>query len=303
MAKVLILKGLPASGKSSRAKELVKQGWTRVNRDDLRAMLHSSEWSSDNEKLVVKLRDTVIEECLEKGRNVVVDDTNLAVQNEKQIRQIALKYNAEVGCQFFDTPLKECIERDSKREDVAQVGEQVIRRMYNKYLSKNKNFKVENPLEIEDFEEDKVEWIEGLPTAIICDIDGTLAHMCDRSPYDYKACIGDALCAPVADLLARYNPFHCLDTDPATVILLSGRDEMCRPETETWLGVYDIAYDVLYMRPEGDQRKDRIVKKEIFDREIRGKYNVLFVLDDRNQVVDMWRELGLTCYQVAPGNF
>jgi len=57
------------------------------------------------------------------------------------------------------------------------------------------------------------------------------------------------------------------------------------------------------MRPTGDNRKDAIVKREIFDREIRDRYRILFVLDDRNQVVDMWRELGLTCLQVAPGDF
>lgn len=59
----------------------------------------------------------------------------------------------------------------------------------------------------------------------------------------------------------------------------------------------------LYMRGEGATRKDSIIKEELFMEHVYRKYNVLFVLDDRNQVVDKWREMGLTCFQVAPGNF
>jgi hypothetical protein len=57
------------------------------------------------------------------------------------------------------------------------------------------------------------------------------------------------------------------------------------------------------MREYGDQRKDSIVKAEIFDQEIRGRYHVVAVFDDRDQVVRMWRSLGLTVFQVAEGNF
>jgi hypothetical protein len=57
------------------------------------------------------------------------------------------------------------------------------------------------------------------------------------------------------------------------------------------------------MRKQGDFRRDSIVKKEIYDNDIKGKFDVEFVLDDRQQVVDMWREIGLKCLQVAPGNF
>lgn len=64
-----------------------------------------------------------------------------------------------------------------------------------------------------------------------------------------------------------------------------------------------MAYDWLYMRPEGDVRKDTEIKREIFDNYIRDKYRVLFVLDDRNSVVKMWRDLGLKCLQVAEGDF
>ena len=57
------------------------------------------------------------------------------------------------------------------------------------------------------------------------------------------------------------------------------------------------------MRKTGDNRKDCIVKRELFDAHIKDKYYIDFILDDRNQVVNMWRELGFTVMQVADGNF
>ena len=83
------------------------------------------------------------------------------------------------------------------------------------------------------------------------------------------------------------------------IILLSGRQEKDREVTEAWLEENRIPYNVLFMRPTNDGRKDSIVKEEIYRREIEGHYNVRFVLDDRQQVVDMWRSLGLKCFQVA----
>jgi hypothetical protein len=87
------------------------------------------------------------------------------------------------------------------------------------------------------------------------------------------------------------------------VIFTSGRDERYRTQTETFLSKHNIKYFGLHMRKTGDMRRDSIVKNEMFDEHIRGKFNIDFVLDDRNQVVDLWRSLGLVCLQVAEGDF
>ncbi|MFP5226631.1 MAG: hypothetical protein ACLGXA_03310, partial [Acidobacteriota bacterium] len=87
------------------------------------------------------------------------------------------------------------------------------------------------------------------------------------------------------------------------VIFVSGRKAECREATMDWLFSNVGFTDPLFMRADGDNRDDRIVKEEIYRREIEGKYNVLFVLDDRNRVVEKWRELGLPCLQVAKGDF
>lgn len=77
----------------------------------------------------------------------------------------------------------------------------------------------------------------------------------------------------------------------------------CARDTMAWLDENGVPGKVLHMRKNGDDRADYIVKKEIYEANIKGKYNVIFVLDDRDQVVRMWREEGLKCLQVAEGNF
>jgi hypothetical protein len=189
---------------------------------------------------------------------------------------------ADFEVKFFDEPLEVCIERDLKRPN--SVGEKVIRQMYNQYLKPKAAVYTWQP--------------DLLQHIIICDIDGTLAHMKDRGPYDWHKVGNDEVDPIVKNILSKYL------YDDTKIFLVSGRDAVCRPETEAWLEQNGIAYDYLFMRPEGDTRKDNIVKREIFDQEIRDKYNVLFVLDDRDQVVDMWRnEIGLKVLQVAEGKF
>ena len=134
--------------------------------------------------------------------------------------------------------------------------------------------------------------------AIICDIDGTLANLGDRHPFDFHKVDQDTVKHATAEAV---RVFHRAGY---AIILLSGREESCRELTLEWLRRNEIPFDGLHMRTTGDRRKDSIVKREIYNRVIPGTYAVLFVLDDRNQVVDMWRkELGLACFQVDYGDF
>ena len=88
------------------------------------------------------------------------------------------------------------------------------------------------------------------------------------------------------------------------MLLVSGREDRWRAETERWLERHGIIADGLFMRRAGDRRKDTVVKREIYDRHIAGRYTVRVVFDDRDQVVRLWRdELDLPCFQVAWGNF
>lgn len=138
-------------------------------------------------------------------------------------------------------------------------------------------------------------------TAIIVDIDGTLALRGDRTPYDWDRVGEDLPNEPIVDLV------RALDNhlDP-TIIYVSGRSDVCRAETMAWLEktvCYVGVNEPLFMREHGDNRPDYVVKREIFDKHIRGLYDVKYVIDDRETVVAMWRSLGLTVLQVAEGKF
>ena len=135
-----------------------------------------------------------------------------------------------------------------------------------------------------------------LPKAVICDIDGTLAHMVNRSPYDPSKYMDDKKDDFIHWAFARLS-------ENATRIIVSGRMEEYRADTEKWLSNHGITYDHLYMRPTGDKRQDAVIKQEIYDTHIKDNYDVRCVLDDRNRVVKMWRDNGLKVLQVAEGDF
>lgn len=143
---------------------------------------------------------------------------------------------------------------------------------------------------------------EELPDCIICDLDGTLAHRAEgadgtyRGPYEYDKVIYDEVDEVVSDILTCYS----VSID---IIIVTGRSDNCRDVTKKWLKENEIEYHDLLMRKSKDNREDSIVKKELYEEHIRDKYNVLFVMDDRDSVVKMWRGEGLKCLQVADGNF
>lgn len=274
-----MMKGLPASGKTTKAMELVAQGYKRVNKDDLRAMVDSSKWSKENEKNIIECRDLLVIQYLDAGFNVVVDDTNLHPSHAEQLVEIADNCDADFEEIFIDVPVMECIERDSKRGDKS-VGAKVIMGMYNQFL------KPKPP-----------EYSDSKQNCFVFDIDGTLAKMKDRSPYDYSKVDTDIPNHSIT-MIARI-----LKTSGLPIIIVSGRPDSCAKETIEWLINNNIPFDNLAMRETGDNRSDAIIKREIYEELIEPDYNVIAVFDDRNQVVDMWRSLGLTCLQVNYGFF
>ena len=135
---------------------------------------------------------------------------------------------------------------------------------------------------------------------VIFDLDGTFAFLGDRSPYDASKAEGDEVNTAVHFV---YEAIRAGKPDVA-VFLVSGREDRWRAETERWLTRHGIAYDGLFLRRRGDRRKDTVVKRELYERHIAGKYAVRVVFEDRDQVVRLWRdELDLPCFQVAWGDF
>jgi predicted kinase len=304
MLKLTMTKGLPASGKSTWAKEEVlksRGNIKRVNKDDLRAMIDAGQWSRTNERDILQIRDCIVKFYLSHGSSVIVDDTNLAPRHEEELEAIASELGAEFEIKsFLDVSLATCILRNAKREN--PVPEQTIKSMYNSFIRKKGHVAQYSP---PPFNPD-------LPNCIIVDIDGTLAHITDRSPYDYSKVLTDSVDTNIRDILYRYANKDPMTEIPDTyIIIVSGRDGtvQCRADTIKWLQDNQIPYDEFYMRdPErvnesGHQVNDTIIKQEIYETYIKPRFNVRFVLDDRDRVVNKWRELGLKCLQVEPGDF
>ena len=298
MTRLLITRGLPASGKTTFARKLQPQV-VRVNRDDLRRMLHGqrlfTQWA---EGQVTHAQRAAVEALLRAHADVIVDDTNLRAKTVREWAELAARFHASFEVHdFTDVPLDECLRRDAGRPDDERVGEAGIRRMHQRYLA-GKNLPLPVPYVDPGGPGVVYDPDPELPPVVLVDIDGTVALIDDRSPYDVTRVRFDLPNVPV---IAAVRAMHAAGHE---IVFCSGRTDDSREDTSTWLAEHvGVPYPALFMRATGDQRRDSIVKQEIFDKEIRSRYHVVGVFDDRQQVVRMWRALGLTVFQVAEGNF
>lgn len=282
--KLVILRGLPASGKSFWADEYITEhpNFVKIEKDQIRKdsrLFKDGHYvhKRGDEGIVLKERDRLIRQAFSEGKSVISSDTNLVQKHITQLSNIAKQNKAEVEViSFLDVPIAELIERDKKREDA--VGEQVIRRMFHTQVGKMPTFLKYDP---------------NLETIVACDVDGSLTNgPKDRSPYEWHKVSNDDINLGVSAILDGIKTIGLYK-----VFLFSGRDEVCRPETEEWLERNDIEYDELYMRRSdhldetGGQVKDTLVKSEMVEKYIRGKYNVLFWIDDRPQIVTMLHDV------------
>ncbi len=317
MATLVITRGLPGSGKSTWARAWVQDGprRARVNRDDLRENLFGAARGLDfaAEQAVSTAQRSSAEALLRAGWDVVVDDTHLRTKYARAWADLAAGAGAGFEVRdFTDVPVEVCVQRDADREAAGGrgVGADVIRDMHRRFLAAGPLPAVTRsdpsrpaggaagasdaggPADGVPYRADP-----SLPSAWLVDVDGTLALMSGRSPYDWHRVGEDDPNHPVVDLVRG------LAGSGHAIVVVSGRDGSCRAQTRDWLVRHGIPFDDLLMREAGDQRKDSIVKREIFEAQIRPRWQVRGVLDDRQQVVAMWRAIGLTCAQVAPGDF
>lgn len=289
--KVIITRGLPASGKSSWADAFIADNpnFVKIEKDQIRKntkLFKDGQYvhKRGDEGIVLKERDRLIRHTLQSGKSVISSDTNLVQKHIAQISAIARQNGAVVEVRdFLDVPLKELIDRDNKRED--SVGEQVIRRMFHDQVKKMPTFLKYDP---------------ELPFVVVSDLDGTLTKgPKDRSPYEWHKVGQDDINLGVAHMLDGVKVI-----DHAKVYVFSGRDGVCRPETEEWLERHDIEYDLLVMREIDDNRSDEIVKAEFIEAHIRDKVNVLIWFDDRVRVSNMLRDVyGINVAQIGDVNF
>lgn len=304
--KAYITIGLPGSGKTTWAEEFCQQNSTeqnviiRINNDDIRNQIYEDSgnrnWSPKVESQVKYFREMLISARADVKADIIIDNTHLNPKTLNQIQEFCKSkgYDIEI-VNFKHVPLEECIQRDSLREGFSKVGEKVIRDMYDKFMK--------TPID-----RDLPKWEPNrLYNCIIVDIDGTLAQMKDRGPYDEHKVYQDDVRNHVlmtVKALKMINPNF-------KIFIFTGRSEKCSTETVKWLedkcGFYVMNHHdeddhfrlnvELHMRKENDRRRDSEVKMDMYNQFIKYKYNVFAVFDDRPQVIrECWKVLNVPVF-------
>jgi len=247
------------------------------------------------EQLITKLMNETIIECLVAKQNVIVDNTHCKLRYINQVRDLVRNY-ADVDYKIFELSKETLLERDSKRDD--SVGEEVIERMYDDFKDLLLTFDYQ-PQKRELHREPIEQPIGRENEAVIFDLDGTLAYATNRGYFDYVKVIDDKMSNYIYEQITHHI------RENRKIILLTGREgtQECIEATKMWLDVNGVNYDELHFRKEHDMRKDSVIKGEIYLEEIKPRYNVVCVYDDRHQVLDMWYKLGIFTFNVNQGNF
>lgn len=308
MPTLYITRGISGSGKSTWARS--RFGAVVVSRDDLRAALFGSDGPDyyaaskevlrDREDYITKIEKVMIETTLKAGKDVVSDNTHTMMKYVNQTAKIGYRVGAKVEVVLFDVPLDVALARVKGRAAAGgrSVPEGAMRRQHDQ-LQGSKNHTLNPPAPLRPYH-----GTPGKPKAFLFDLDGTVYHMNNkRGPYDHNVDVDDPdpVVQGIVNTLAT-APWE--SNGPELVaIAMSGRKTVTRFTTIAAMNRDNLWADHLFMRADGDDRADNIIKAELFDTHVRDNFDVQFVLDDRNQVVDMWRAMGLKCLQVAEGDF
>lgn len=293
--KIIICVGLPASGKSSWSKNYIitHPNFVIVSRDSFRYMLKNSPVTEPKiEKAITDLVRYTTIRSLNARLNVILDATNLRMSDINEHINDFGEY-ADIEFMLFDVPAKTCIERDKNRQN--QVGEEVIKRMNKDFLI------IRDSLNYQGVKKRSVKRIvpdfnSELPQAVVFDLDGNLALMNKRSPYDWNRVDED----DVNEIVLEQLKFH--EKLGRKIIIVSGRDGLALDKTKEWLDFYEIHYDYLFLKGKNDNRKDVIIKREIYNEKIKGQFNVICAYDDRLVVCrDVWHKNGIFCYCTNQG--
>lgn len=288
--------GVPCSGKTTWANGT---GLNTVSRDLERKTIFGEYrmGSFKEEKVITKIVEYKTKQLLKIG-DVILDNTHL---KETYLNEIIGTYkNCNIEFKVFQTPtISEFESRNILRivNEGKDIPLEVFKKMCKQFQSlvipddiKGSYKKNEPRLKNHILEVNENDFIG-------VDLDGTLALINDRSPYDGGACSTDVVNGVVADIMSKYK----------NVIIFSGRnsDNGGKEATEKWLSDNNINYTELYMRKEKDTRPDTVIKEEMYNEAIVSKGRRLaFQIDDRDSIVDMWRnKLNIHVMQCYYGDF
>lgn len=311
--KLILTRGLPASGKSTYAEKWASDEpyrRVRVNRDDLRMQLfeywhhpdsmpHGKQQEREHE--VTHHQTNIIVKGLREGKDVIVDNTNLNPRVFRDFEKLLKQFPAvELTNVDFTTPLSECIQRNSRRE--RKVPERVIHSMAARYTNGDGT---KFHLFPGTYQTKPIIFPNERSNTIGFDMDGTLANVDSILHYvrkdsrykDFDSFHRSSYFSPpnqnVVDIL-----FEAVDKG-FTIIIVTGRNEKYRDVTQAWLDGNNIPYDNIFMRPENDFRPDTIVKNDIFQK-INQHYHMVHFVDDRTDIAKVWEENGVQTSLITP---
>lgn len=278
--------GISASGKSTWAEKFVidNPDWVNVNRDDVRFELFTNgerDWTKykftkGNESRVTEVCDSKIKLAAESSMNIIVSDTNLSEKTRNRLVDMLQDLGYEVAFKVFDVSFEDACKRNTQR--LGGVSQTVLYTQYQNYL-KFTGRKTYTP-------------DTNKPKCVLVDLDGTLTKVNGRGFFEWDKVSTDLPHQHVIELVQGIQ-------DNTYIVCMSGRDEVCREDTESWLLQHGILFDELFMRPKGDMRKDTIVKEELFWNHIADNFNVQYAIDDRPSVIRLYLELGIPVVSVG----
>lgn len=255
-------------------------------------------WVPSREHIVTYMKQAFIKSAMANGYNIVVDNMNLNPKEiawyQTMVASDESEYTYEIEYKDFFIPVEECIRRDAMRSN--PIGEKVIKQTWGRY----RDFIFQEDLK--NMLARQAKHVDGGQPAIIVDIDGTLCHNTTGRPFfgegAAKGMLTDTPIEGTCQIVKQaYEKF--------SIIIITGREGTpeIREATQRWLAQNGIRYDTAYFRSTGDYSKAEDCKQKIYEEHIKGKYNILYVLEDNYKCVNMWRNEGLVCLQPNEGKF
>lgn len=261
-------------------------------------------WIPNRESLVKRMYMHFLHDAMDKHYNIVIDNMNLNQKTIQEIESTVAQVNSvlekedkvtyTIEYKDFWTPVDECIRRDAMRPN--PIGEKVIKQTWRRY----RNFIIQQS--INEMLSKRPAHVDGARPAILVDMDATLCLNTTGRPY-----YGDGAAEGMVNDVAIEGICNLVKAlyEKRTIFIITGREGT--PEiieaTKQWLDSNGIKVDGLFFRPVKDYSPGADCKRKIYEDNIKGKYNVEFVLDDNYKCVEMWREQGLVCLQPNEGKF